>query len=221
MSRGRGRGRGGGGAGRGGGMAFTGLQSEIQGVSLFPTEPVATFPEIALPIPRKLTTEEEAILQHQDKMLTILHDSAFYLTAPPPPKDIERYSDKYLVTSQQRPKLRSVRTDLNFFPDELHRILDPAKKGNVQRKVDLDLAATFERIERQALDEDKEGDEGDEAKEGGDVRQGRRDGDEDEDDGVVDAEYEDEDDDYDAQQYFDNGEGDEGGDDEDLDGGTF
>ncbi|KAI8058452.1 DNA-directed RNA polymerase III, subunit Rpc31 [Syncephalis plumigaleata] len=220
MSRGRGRGRGGGGGAGRGAMAFQVYKVKYKGF-LFPTEPVATFPEITLPIPRKLTSEEEAILQQQDKLMEVLRNSAFYLTVPPPSKDIERYSDKYLTTNQHRPKLRTILTDLNFFPDELHRILDPTKKGNVQRKIDMDLATTFERIEQQALEDDKEGDEEEEDKEGGNAKGGRQDGDDDEDDGAVDAEYEDEDDDYYAQQYFDNGEGDEGGDDEDLDGGTF
>ncbi|KAI9595159.1 DNA-directed RNA polymerase III, subunit Rpc31 [Syncephalis fuscata] len=215
MSRGRGRGRGGG-AGRGGGpMGFSGLQSEIQGVSLFPTEPVATFPEITLPIPRKLTTEEEAILQQQDELLETIRQSAFYITVPLPSKDIERYSDKYLTLGNQRAKLRSIQTDLDFFPEELHRVLDPSKKGNTQRKVEMDLAATFERIEQQAKDGDQDDDADEGEREGAD-----RPDDDGEDDGVVDAEYEDEDDDY-AQQYFDNGEGDEGGDDDDQDGAVF
>ncbi|RKP06729.1 DNA-directed RNA polymerase III, subunit Rpc31 [Thamnocephalis sphaerospora] len=206
MSRGRGRGRGG---GAGGGGGFSGLQGEIQGAVLFPTEPTEMFPDINLPVPHKLGEAEERILQLHDDILDELRQSAFYLEPPVPGRDIARYSDKYLRNEVRRPKLRSIATDLDFFPEELHRTLDPTRKGNAQRTVEQDLSLAFEKIEREG-GEDESGEEekasdtgaGDEAQEGEQDEQDQ--------DAVYD---DDEDDDY-NEEYFDNGENDELGDDE-------
>lgn len=82
----------------------------------------------------------------------MIKDSPFHLTAPLPPPDIERYSDKYKVIAAKR-SLRDIETskvfifemhhkylvftsklDLDFFPEELQPVIDP-KRGRKSKYI--------------------------------------------------------------------------------------
>jgi DNA-directed RNA polymerase III subunit RPC7 len=62
-----------------------------------------------VPIPRKPTSNEIQEWKLRKEYLNMIKDSPFHLTAPPPPTDIERYSDKYKVVAQKR-SLREIET---------------------------------------------------------------------------------------------------------------
>lgn len=62
-----------------------------------------------VPIPRKPTSNEIQQWKLRKEYLSMIKDSPFHLTAPPPPPDIERYSDKYKVIAPKR-SLREIET---------------------------------------------------------------------------------------------------------------
>jgi DNA-directed RNA polymerase III subunit RPC7 len=62
-----------------------------------------------VPIPRKPTSNEIQQWKLRKEYLSMVKDSPFHLTAPPPPPDIERYSDKYKVAAPKR-SLREIET---------------------------------------------------------------------------------------------------------------
>ncbi|ORX89590.1 hypothetical protein K493DRAFT_305633 [Basidiobolus meristosporus CBS 931.73] len=155
MSRGgRGRGRGGG-PGRAG-PPMSGLQSEVQGMVFFPAEPLEIFPEIDLPIPKSITYEEREALKLLREYKKSLKESPFYLELPPPPKDIERYSDRYQHRSTSKEHLSSVIADLSFFPEELHSAVDKTKTVKKPKKVNfnVDLEA-LNSLEKEEQDDGK------------------------------------------------------------------
>ncbi|KAG2208465.1 DNA-directed RNA polymerase III, subunit Rpc31 [Mucor mucedo] len=209
MSRG---GRGGGfGGGRGGGqqgamqLVSFDLMKDLGSGNLFNVN-TALFPEMDVPIPRKPTSNEIQEWKLRKEYLNMIKDSPFHLTAPPPPPDIERYSDKYKVVAPKR-SLREIETNLDFFPDELQVLLDP-KRRKKKQKVNT-AQDEYGQIEALLNAEGKDGDE-DEEGEDGEKK--------DDEDAENDDEYEDEeelvdDNDY-GQNYFDNGEGDDVDDDD-------
>ncbi|EXX53315.1 hypothetical protein RirG_245130 [Rhizophagus irregularis DAOM 197198w] len=76
-----------------------------------------------------------------------LKDSAFFITPAPPSPDIQRYSDQFKKKKAQH-SLRDVKTDLAFFPHELHIVKDDSIIVTVstdanQKKVQFDLDLTF------------------------------------------------------------------------------
>ncbi|CAO3626135.1 unnamed protein product [Cunninghamella echinulata] len=189
MSRGgfgRGGGRGGGAAGRNSGaqqlLSFD-LLRDVGVNGLFNVQ-TALFPEMEVPI----------------------KSSPFYLTEPPPPRDIERYSDRYKQPDKNKRKLRDIQTDLDMFPEELHSILDSTKAKKKRKQVMQDDFGKIEALLDNA-NEDKEEDEEGGENQGSDAEEEEEDYDEEE---LVD------DNDY-GQNYFDNGE-DDGDDGDDGDG---
>ncbi|KAJ1927540.1 hypothetical protein IWQ60_002844 [Tieghemiomyces parasiticus] len=171
------------------------------GASLF-KDPGDLFPSIDLPQRQMPTSQERETLDLFRAYKEELQQTPFYLVPPPPPKEIERYSDKYFhntVPAATVGKLYQANLDSGFFPPELHGVVDraQAKKGlgDVRKRttnVDLDAL--------DALDgEDGEGDKDGEKGEGDDEE-----GPEEE---LDDEEHEEENDYMDT--YFDNGEGDD------------
>ncbi|EIM89000.1 uncharacterized protein STEHIDRAFT_129574 [Stereum hirsutum FP-91666 SS1] len=206
MSRGgRGGGRGGfGGGGRGGfgagnlpplGLTFADIQSMSR-------EQSEAYPSMdVLPVLTEFSEEDRAICEHQVGFATRLRRSAYYVTEPTKSTELERYSDKYRPSAAAQPSLK--RKDLHqpFFPQEVFEAyFNPKKKRKVEKK------ASSKKLNLDDLADDEEdlekSDEG-RSDEGSQVA------DEDYD---VDEEY---DNDY-AENYFDNGEGD---DNDDLGGG--
>ncbi|KAL1919070.1 uncharacterized protein VTP21DRAFT_2451 [Calcarisporiella thermophila] len=194
---GRGRGRGGGGGGGGGPQIPTEMFGDIS--SMFQTkEPPALFPEYDTPIPRKLTFVENEQIQLIRAFRQSMKTSQFYLESRAVKKDIQRYSDKYRISEQKRPALRTIKTDLKFFPEELHQVINPTKasKGRKQVKAQFDINAldNLEQEEQKGAEseekEEEEGKEGEEEEE------------------EYDEEEMEEENDY-IESYFDNGEGDD------------
>ncbi|CEG81907.1 hypothetical protein RMATCC62417_16049 [Rhizopus microsporus] len=212
--RGGGFGRGGGGANQSGAMSLVSfdLLKDLNSGTLFNTN-TDLFPQMDVPIPRKPTSTESHQWKLRKEYLEMVKSSPFYLTVPPPPPDIERYSDRYKVQETKR-SLREIETDLDFFPEELQTVLEPKRVKKKQKTVSLqDEYAQLEALLSTEVDENKEGDdeEGEEKKE--------------EEEEELEEEYEDEeelvdDNDY-AQNYFDNGEGDDIDDDDDGGGDYY
>ncbi|KAJ1858602.1 hypothetical protein IW147_002524 [Coemansia sp. RSA 720] len=192
MSRGRGRGRGRGGARR----EMTGLQSELMGSKLLNenTTPVL-FPEYEAQIMREPTNEEKYISVLMSQFQTSMKASVFYLHAPRPPSDIERYSDRFISQTKSM-SLRDIQTDISLFPEELQRTVSKRKikRTKVQGDVDVGL------LDRMSDSGSEDGEKADEE--------------EDEEEEEVAEEEEEDGDDYMA-TYFDNGEGDDMGDGDD------
>ncbi|KAL7311988.1 hypothetical protein PS15m_007798 [Mucor circinelloides] len=199
--RGGGFGRGGGGGGpQSGAMQLVSfdLLKDLGSGNLFNVN-TALFPEMDVPIPRKPTSNEIQQWKLRKEYLGMIKDSPYHLTAPPPPPDIERYSDKYKVIAEKR-SLKDIETNLDFFPEELQAVIDP-KRGKKKQKSRA-VVDDYGQIEALLNAEGKDGEEEDE------------DGEKKEDeDAENEEEYEDEeelvdDNDY-AENYFDNGEGDD------------
>ncbi|KAJ3126511.1 hypothetical protein HK100_010214 [Physocladia obscura] len=200
MSRGGFRGgRGGRGGGRGGfgrGGAQTGL--DIEGLDLSFRD-VPLFPDMALPpIFKKVTDDERHLLDIDKKWMSQFKDSPFHLEIPPVRDDIERYSDKF--KSWARPKnksLISVKTDLKYFPDELHQVKDPSKKPSTgsakPAKGDVNLEKVLRDAEKDEQTQNKRAKIGD-SEEDEEIDPHDYDEEDEEDDDYVNNYYEDDDD---------------------------
>ncbi|KAJ1834690.1 hypothetical protein LPJ63_001740 [Coemansia sp. RSA 2711] len=199
MSRGRGRGRGGGQR-----REISGLQSELTGVNL-PDPPPELFPKFDVPAVRSTTTEEKHINALMNKFRTDIKASVFYLQPPSPPREIERYSDRYF-TGAKEASLKDVKTDLLLFPEELQQVLSKRKikRAKATAESSEDVLKMLDKVK------DSEGKEGE--KEGEEEAS-------DEGEELVEEEDDEEENDY-MDTYFDNGEGDDIGDmDDDDEGG--
>ncbi|KAJ1757271.1 hypothetical protein LPJ77_000085 [Coemansia sp. RSA 2523] len=197
MSRGRGRGRGRGGARR----EMTGLQSELMGSKFLNenTTPVL-FPEYEAQMTRESTNEEKYISVLMSQFQSSMQASVFYLHAPRPPADIERYSDRFISQTKSM-SLRDIQTDISLFPEELQRTISKRKIKRTKVQGDVDGVGLLDRLSDDSGSEDGE----------------KAEGEEDEEEEEVAEEEEEEEDDYMA-TYFDNGEGDDMGDGDDGEG---
>ncbi|KAF0515236.1 DNA-directed RNA polymerase III subunit rpc7 [Gigaspora margarita] len=94
------------------------------------------------------TDSEQSTLYALVGYKAALKDSAFYISAPPPPSEIQRYSDQFKKKKTSR-SLRDIKTDIAFFPDELHCVKDESLTSTVttniaiQKRVAFDLDQTF------------------------------------------------------------------------------
>ncbi|KAF9652335.1 hypothetical protein BDM02DRAFT_3137339 [Thelephora ganbajun] len=195
MSRG---GRGGGRGGRGGlannippmGLTF----ADIQAMSREATE---NYPARELPVLTEPSEDEKRICQLQNGFVTRLRRSQYYIIEPTKTNDLERYSDRYRPSLASQPVLK--RRDLNpaFFPPEIFEdYFNPRRKRKVTKatstkKLNLDdmidendEASPLEQLPRKGSDSGSQLEE---------------------EDYDVDEEF---DNDY-AENYFDNGEGDD------------
>ncbi|KAJ1948539.1 hypothetical protein IWQ62_006876, partial [Dispira parvispora] len=146
--------------GRGGG---SNLRGRLRGSEVVNTlrEPKERFPPFELPARRQPNSQEQECLKFYRAYLTTLKDSPFYLDMPPPPKAIERYSDKYLQNSQRKSRggLATSKLDTGFFPDELHGVVDRKKSGALlkkRREINVDLNA-LDSIEQDSDLDNEEG----------------------------------------------------------------
>ncbi|KAF8137411.1 DNA-directed RNA polymerase III subunit Rpc31-domain-containing protein [Boletus edulis] len=191
MSRG-GRGSGGRGGGRGGfkGGAFSsggnppmGLTfADIQAMS---REGDALYPPLdPLPVLSDFSAEENKICELQTGFIDRLRKSPYYVVETIKSIELERYSDKYRQTSASLPALKRKDLHAPFFPTDIFEgYFNPKKK----RK---DLTSTSHRTICQEKSGEERSDAGSQAVES---------------DYDVEEEY---DNDY-AENYFDNGEGDD------------
>ncbi|CAG8668303.1 15393_t:CDS:2, partial [Racocetra persica] len=72
-----------------------------------------------------------------------LKDSAFYISAPPPPTEIQRYSDQFKKKKTPH-SLRDIKTDIGFFPEELHCVKDESLASTISTNIGSQKKATFD-----------------------------------------------------------------------------
>ncbi|KAJ1951593.1 hypothetical protein FBU59_000068 [Linderina macrospora] len=203
MSRGRGRGRG------GARREMSALQTELIGKSLFSKvdEESSVFPEYDVAPGKPPSKEETHIAQLLASYRQTLTTSMFYLQPPAPPRDIERFSDRfYTADANRNPSLRTLKTNLELFPDELHNVISAKKRVKKGKGTGDGSNGLLD-----ALNGAKDDDEDEEKKEGEDDEEMEE---------VVEEEEEEENDYMDS--YFDNGEADDiDGMDDDEGGGEY
>jgi len=160
MSRG-GRGRGRGGTSQGGNPAFgqfgslaSGdlnlLQELGMGLSATPNSSRKSifFSEDNL----QFSKEDISRTSDYRTLLRAMVDSPSYLRPPPPPRDIERYSDKYISASLDKghnDSLTHITTSLEYFPSELHSVVDRTRARRV-KAVKVDILKQLNKISEEA-----------------------------------------------------------------------
>ncbi|CAG8603712.1 43752_t:CDS:2 [Gigaspora margarita] len=80
------------------------------------------------------TDSEQSTLYALVGYKAALKDSAFYISAPPPPSEIQRYSDQFKKKKTSH-SLRDIKTDIAFFPDELHCVKDESLTSAVTTNI--------------------------------------------------------------------------------------
>ncbi|KAI0327584.1 hypothetical protein GY45DRAFT_1327473 [Cubamyces sp. BRFM 1775] len=158
-------------------------------------EESALYPPLEpLPLLTEYSEEEKRIAELQIGFATRLRQSAYYLVETTKSSELPRYSDKYRPSLASQPTLK--RKDLHqpFFPQEVFEDYFNPKKKKTVRKKDTGKRINLDEMVDDAEEQEKSGDERSDA--------GSQ---PDEEDYDVDEEY---DNDY-AENYFDNGEGDD------------
>ncbi|KAF8842956.1 hypothetical protein BDN67DRAFT_898217 [Paxillus ammoniavirescens] len=173
--------------------------ADIQAMS---READALYPPLdPLPVLLDYSSEEKKICELQTGFAARLRRSAYYVVETIKAKDLERYSDKYRQSPASQPTLKRKDLHAPFFPPEIiEGYFNPRKKRKAEQKVKVSRVNLDELVE-EAEELEKSGDER------SDVGSQPAESDYD-----VEEEY---DNDY-AENYFDNGEGD---DPDDLGGG--
>ncbi|KAJ7064932.1 DNA-directed RNA polymerase III, subunit Rpc31 [Mycena amicta] len=203
-----GRGRGGGwGRGRGAPPPMGLTHADIQNLS---REGTAMYPPMALPVLTDISEDEKKIAAYQTGFADRLRKSAYYIVEPTKSNDLPRYSDKYRPSVATHPTLKKKDLHAPYFPPEVFDgYFNPKKKRKVAGKPTVGT-------KRLNLDDIADDEENENASNDSDI------GSQAPSDYDVDEEY---DNDY-AENYFDNGEGDDndalgGGGDEGAGGGDY
>ncbi|KAI0763172.1 DNA-directed RNA polymerase III, subunit Rpc31 [Irpex lacteus] len=203
------RGGRGGGRGRGGRGGFGGLSGNVPPMGLtfadlqnLSREATELYPALdPLPVLAEYNEEEKRMAELQIGFTTRLRQSAYYIVESTKSTELPKFSDKYRPSTASQPTLK--RKDLHepFFPKEvLEGYFNPRRKKAVEHHVSKKRLNLDELVE-DADDQDKS--DADKSDVGSVAAESDYD---------VDEEY---DNDY-AENYFDNGEGD---DNDDLGGG--
>ncbi|KAG9313489.1 DNA-directed RNA polymerase III, subunit Rpc31 [Chiua virens] len=191
--RGDGRGFKGGGAFGAGALPPMGLTfADIQAMS---READALYPPLdPLPVLSDFSAEEKSVSDLQTGFIARLRKSPYYVVERTKSNELERYSDKYRQTSASLPTLKRKDLHAPFFPSEIFEgYFNPKKK----RKADKTVKSTrlkLDELVEEAEELEKSGEERSDA--GSQAAESDYD---------VEEEY---DNDY-AENYFDNGEGDD------------
>ncbi|KAG9221769.1 hypothetical protein CCMSSC00406_0006712 [Pleurotus cornucopiae] len=190
------------------GLTFADIQTmSREGTALYP-------PRNPLPVLEALKPSEKRVYELQIGFETRLRQSEYYLVENVVSNDLPRYSDKYLTTATTHPPLKRKHFNSTFFPAEIYEAyFNPRKK----RKGTAPNVPTTKRMNLDEMNDDDEMEKsGDEHSDAGSQAEAE--------DYDVDEEY---DNDY-AENYFDNGEGDDmdnlgdgGGDDMGGGGGDY
>jgi len=200
MSRGGGRGGRGGGRGRGGfsngstqlpmGLSF----ADIQNLS---REATALYPNMLVPVLTESTTDEKRIAELQLGFASRLRSSKYYIVEAPKSTELPRYSDKYRPSPASQPTLKRKDLHAPFFPTEIFEdYFNPKRK---RKDVSKAVPNTKPRMNLDELNDDgEEPEKSDEERSDAGSQAANSDYD-------VEEEY---DNDY-AEDYFDNGEGDD------------
>ncbi|OSD05214.1 hypothetical protein PYCCODRAFT_1406686 [Trametes coccinea BRFM310] len=176
------------------GLTFADIQSLSREESeLYP-------PLEPLPLLTEYSEEERRIAELQIGFATRLRNSAYYLVEPTRSTDLPRYSDKYRPSPASQPTLK--RKDLHqpFFPQEIfEEYFNPKKKKTGRYHAEMRKKGSSKRINLDEMVEDGE------EQEKSDEERSEVGSQQNEEDYDVEEEY---DNDY-AENYFDNGEGDD------------
>ncbi|THU80072.1 hypothetical protein K435DRAFT_785605 [Dendrothele bispora CBS 962.96] len=194
-----GRGRGGRGGGRGGRGGFgsnanpipMGLTfADIQNMS---REGTALYPPMRPPVLAEYSDKEKRIAQLQIGFATRLRRSAYYIVEQTKSTELPRYSDKYRPSPASQPRLQRGDLHAPFFPPEIFEShFNPKKRPKARPQTVQKKSINLDNM----MDEDdQEKSEGEQSDAGSQV----------ESDYDAEEEY---DNDY-AENYFDNGEGDD------------
>jgi len=176
------------------GLSFT----EINSLS---KEPAALYPLMDIPALSEITDDERRTWKHQDELAARLRRSAYYIIEETKSKELPRFSDKYRLDANTRPKLKESDLNKQFFPPQIWDIYfnpkkrrkdDPSKKKKKKPALNLDALESAE----------ADGAPGSPSSSQEDKASG------DEVEGEVD-DYEDEDDDDYNDNHFDGGDGDD------------
>ncbi|EJD51140.1 hypothetical protein AURDEDRAFT_181932 [Auricularia subglabra TFB-10046 SS5] len=212
MSRGGGRGGGFRGRGRGGFGGRSGPGADLLALGLTPADLAALSKEQAalyptrdsLPILATVTDSEREIARLQVEYGERMRRSAYYIVETHKSTELPRYSDKYR-TEAHRPSLRREDLNADFFPPEVFESYFNPKKRKRKGTHTLAQKVSAAKKKKLNLDDLKDGDD-DDAEKGSDAESGVGSQEEQED-------YDEDDDDNDyADNYFDNGEGEDGDD---------
>ncbi|KAL0577189.1 hypothetical protein V5O48_004787 [Marasmius crinis-equi] len=189
---GRGRGRGGRG-GFGGSRELPPMGLTFADIQAMSREQTALYPPMRPPVLREYSDSERKITQLQTGFARRLRQSQYYVVESTKNTELPKYSDKYRPSVATQPKLR--RHDLHpaFFPTEIYEGYFNPKKAKTRK-----ITANKKRMNIDNLvdDEEEQVKSGDEGSDGSQAPASDYDAEE---------EY---DNDY-ADNYFDNGEGDD------------
>ncbi|KAJ2163117.1 hypothetical protein GGF46_000046 [Coemansia sp. RSA 552] len=194
------------------------LQTEFLGKNIFDKakDMLEIFPEFDVAAGRPATSEEQQIARLLDELRSDMQASMFYLQPPPPPRDIERYSDRYFNQGGHgRHSLRDLKTDVDLFPEELQPVLAKKRSGRRGPKSQRQQPDDIMDLLKDARDSDSDDQADGVKKKAGSDEEGSEVGDA---ELVENEEDEEEGNDY-LDTYFDNGEDDDMGDLDDDDGG--
>ncbi|KAI5811327.1 DNA-directed RNA polymerase III, subunit Rpc31 [Peziza echinospora] len=239
MSRGGGRGGRGGGRGGFGGGGGRDMPFEVDPNLKPDFAPSELFPPNPPPIQSALSKEERAYVARFREFREKVCNGPFYTVLGKkrglenPFEEVERFSRKYERKKRKAPKLDAIPYVIEFFPPELHSTLDPTNttnqasaKSKPAKRLYFSTLDTFADELTSADNILLNDDEDDETKPKNEENEGDEDtGAKDEDDDEEEEDEEDEDQfqddmegDYNAEQYFEDGEGDgwgeDGGDDD-------
>ncbi|RUS87035.1 hypothetical protein EGW08_005188 [Elysia chlorotica] len=188
-------------------------------------QPPPLYPPLLFrPLPPARDTDLDYMVALRQELRFALHKSPYYVNAPHKAKDIERYSDKYILGANDG--AQKWEPDWNMFPAELQekkkrKFKTSGAKPNLKaaRKVKApdvsELLEKLEKVDETRENPEEETNENEETEEG--VKKEKNGDDEDEEEEEYDEEDLEEETDYNL-AYFDNGEG-YGDDDEDDDEG--
>ncbi|PVV03780.1 hypothetical protein BB560_001725, partial [Smittium megazygosporum] len=100
------------------------------------------FPAYSISEPEKVSYEEKRISELYDVYINQLKKSEFYLEEPPPPKDIERYSDKYFVNEYAHKDLKNASIEGDDFD------IDEDEQVSEERYLSMDSTVLQPRLSK-------------------------------------------------------------------------
>lgn len=188
-------------------------------------QPPPLYPPLVFrPLPPAQNSDLDYMVALRQKLRFAMHRSPFYVNAPHKAKDIERYSDKYVMGAKEG--IKKWEPDWNMFPAELQqrkkrKVRPSGSKSNLKAARTTKAPDVSELLEKlQKADEtteapDEEQNDNEDAEDG--IKKEKNEDEDDEEEEEYDEEDLEEETDYNL-AYFDNGEG-YGDDDEDDDEG--
>ncbi|GFS13092.1 DNA-directed RNA polymerase III subunit RPC7-like protein [Elysia marginata] len=190
-------------------------------------QPPPLYPPLVFrPMPPAKNSDLDYMIALRQELRLSMHKSPYYVNAPHKAKDIERYSDKYILGAND--EIYKWEPDWNMFPAELQErkkrkvktsgVKPNLKAARAMKAPDVsELLEKLEKVDETSQNPDEERNENDDAEDGIKKEKNEDEEDDDEDEEEYDEDDLEEETDYNL-AYFDNGEN-YGDDDEDDDEG--